>query len=49
MTNNPSPVTLRVRTHRRRKALLNELQELIYRRGDTSILEQLEEIVEAQQ
>lgn len=47
MTNNPSPVTLRVRTHRRRKSLLGELQAIIYKRGDVSSLEQLEATVEA--
>lgn len=46
-TNSPAPVTLRVRNHRRRKALLNELQALIYKRGDVSSLEQLEATVEA--
>lgn len=47
MTNNPSPVTLRVRTHRRRKSLLGELQAIIFKRGDVSSLEQLEAAVEA--
>lgn len=46
-TNTPHPTTLRVRTHRRRKSLLNELQALIFKRGDVSSLEQLEAAVEA--
>lgn len=46
-TNTPHPTTLRVRTHRRRKSLLNELQALIFKRGDVSSLEQLEATVEA--
>lgn len=46
-TDFPHPTTLRVRTHRRRKSLLNELQALIFKRGDVSSLEQLEAAVQA--
>lgn len=46
-TNTPHPTTLRVRTHRRRKHLLNELQAIIFKRGDVSSLEQLEAAVQA--
>ena len=44
---NPSPVTLRVRRHRRRAALLSELQAIIYKRGDVSSLDALQDVVDA--
>lgn len=46
-TNTPHPTTLRVRTHRRKKALLSSLQKVINKRGDTSALDTLEAAVEA--
>lgn len=42
-----NPITVRVRTHRRKKALLSDLQSLINKRGDTSSLDTLEHAVEA--
>lgn len=46
-TPTPCATTLRVRNHRRRKALLSDLQSLINKRGDTSSLDTLEHAVEA--
>ena len=43
------PVSVRVRTHRRKAALLSDLQAIIKRRGDTSSLDALEDLVEALQ
>lgn len=48
-TDNPAPVTLRVRNHRRKAALLADLQTLIKRRGSISCLDALEDLVEALQ
>ena len=39
------PVSVRVRTHRRKASLLADLQTLIKKRGDTSNLDSLEELV----
>lgn len=44
---NPHPITLRVRRHRRKKALLSSLQKVINKRNDTSALDALEAAVEA--
>ena len=44
-----NPITVRVRTHRRRKALLSDLQALVYKRGDTSNLDSLEALVQSLQ
>lgn len=41
------PVSTRVRVHRRKKALLHELQALVYRRGDVSSLDVLQDVVDA--
>jgi hypothetical protein len=46
-TDFPHPTTLRVRNHRRKKALLSSLQKVINKRGDTSALDALEAAVEA--
>lgn len=46
-TDNPAPATLRVRRHRRRAALLSELQAIIYKRGDVSSLDALQDVVDA--
>lgn len=45
VTDTPSPITLRVRNHRRKKALLSDLKALIFKRGDVSNLEQLEAFI----
>lgn len=41
------PVSVRVRIHRRKKALLHELQALVYKRADVSSLDVLQNIVDA--
>ena len=46
-TDFPHPTTLRVRNHRRKKALLSSLQKIINKRNDTSALDTLEAAVEA--
>lgn len=46
-TNSPAPTTLRVRNHRRKKALLSSLEKVINKRGDISALDVLEAAVEA--
>lgn len=41
------PVSVRVRIHRRKKSLLHELQAIIYKRGDVSSLDALQDVVDA--
>jgi hypothetical protein len=43
------PVSVRVRTHRRKASLLADLQTLIKKRGDTSNLDSLEALVQSLQ
>ncbi|WP_445940751.1 hypothetical protein [Pseudomonas sp.] len=52
MTDTPANTTLRVRRHRRKKALLSSIQQLISKRGDDTALDRLEAamaLIEAQE